>query len=210
MTMQTNLVKIEVIRMPKSYSEQEKEYIKKRLKEEAGKCLSKYGIKRTTVDEIVQRVKIPKGTFYLFYQSKELLLFDVILEQHDLIEQKLWEEINNIDVKDFNAEKLTEIIVHFYQLASEMPILKLLNSDEIELLARKLPQGVLEEHFGHDNSMIDRLFGTFPIKSNVNTEALSAAFRAIYFSTLHKEEIGEENFNEALHLMVLGLVNQLL
>lgn len=196
--------------MPKCYSEQEKEYIRKRLKEEAAKCLALYGIKRTTVDEIVKRVKIPKGTFYLFYQSKELLLFDVILEQHDLIEKKLLEEISSIDVKNFTPEKLTEIIVHFYQLAGEMPILKLLNSDEIEILARKLPQGVLEEHLGHDNSMIDKLFGAFPLKKNIDTKTLSAAFRAIYFSTLHKEEIGEENFDDALRLMVSGLVNQLL
>ena len=52
--------------MPKSYSDQEREYIVKRLKEEAAKCLSQYGVRRTTVDELVQRVGIPKGTFYLF------------------------------------------------------------------------------------------------------------------------------------------------
>lgn len=196
--------------MPKAYSDQEKEYIRKRLKEEAAKCLAQYGIKRTTVDEIVQRVKIPKGTFYLFYQSKEMLLFEVILEQHDLIEEKLWKEINSIDPQDLNAEKLTDIIVGFYQMAGEMPILKLLNSGEVELLARKLPPEVLEEHLGHDNAMVDRLFASFPIKNNVDTRALSAAFRAIYFSTLHKEEIGEEYYEEGLRLMVLGLINQLL
>lgn len=196
--------------MPKAYSDQEKEYIRKRLKEEAAKCLAQYGIKRTTVDEIVQRVKIPKGTFYLFYQSKEMLLFEVILEQHDLIEEKLWKEISSIDPQDLNAEKLTDIIVGFYQMAGEMPILKLLNSGEVELLARKLPPEVLEEHLGHDNAMVDRLFTSFPIKNNVDTRALSAAFRAIYFSTLHKEEIGEEYYEEGLRLMVLGLINQLL
>lgn len=196
--------------MPKAYSDQEKEYIRKRLKEEAAKCLAQYGIKRTTVDEIVQRVKIPKGTFYLFYQSKEMLLFEVILEQHDLIEEKLWKEISSIDPQDLNAEKLTDIIVGFYQMAGEMPILKLLNSGEVELLARKLPPEVLEEHLGHDNAMVDRLFASFPIKNNVDTRALSAAFRAIYFSTLHKEEIGEEYYEEGLRLMVLGLINQLL
>ena len=45
--------------MPKSYSEQEREYIRERLKEEAAQCLAKYGVRRTTVDEIVRRVKIP-------------------------------------------------------------------------------------------------------------------------------------------------------
>ena len=210
LTVQTDLVKKEMADLPKAYSDQEKEYIRKRLKEEAAKCLAQYGIKRTTVDEIVHRVKIPKGTFYLFYQSKEMLLFEVILEQHDLIEEKLWKEISTIAPQDFNAEKLTDIIVGFYQMAGEMPILKLLNSGEIELLARKLPPEVLEEHLGHDNAMVDRLFASFPIKNNVDTRALSAAFRAIYFSTLHKEEIGEEHYEEGLRLMVLGLINQLL
>lgn len=196
--------------MPKSYSEQEKEYIRKRLKQEAANCMSKYGIRRTTVDEIVKRVKIPKGTFYLFYQSKELLLFDVILEQHDYIENKLLEEIKGINKENFTADAITAIIVKFYKAASEMPVLNILNSDEIELLARKLPPEVLAQHLGHDDSMIDKLFESFPIKKDINTNALSAAFRAIYFATLHKDEIGEENFDEALYLMVSGLVKQMI
>lgn len=58
------------IGVPKSYSEQERAYIRERLKEEAADCLATYGVRRTTVDEIVRRVNIPKGTFYLFYQSE--------------------------------------------------------------------------------------------------------------------------------------------
>ena len=31
--------------------------------------MQKKGVKKTTVDELVKRVGIPKGTFYLFYPS---------------------------------------------------------------------------------------------------------------------------------------------
>ena len=44
--------------MPKSYSDQERAYITKRLKEEAAACMGQFGIRRTTVDELVKRVKI--------------------------------------------------------------------------------------------------------------------------------------------------------
>lgn len=196
--------------MPKSYSEQEKEYIIKRLKEEAGKCLAQYGIRRTTVDEIVNRVKIPKGTFYLFYRSKELLLFDVILEQHSLIEQKMQESINSLNRSNITPEQLTNIVFQFFKMAEETPILKMINSDEIELLVRKLPPNVLEEHLAHDHSMIENLFAMLPLKSEVNLESIMAAFRAIYFSTLHKEEIGEKNYDEALHCLIYGLIIQIL
>lgn len=196
--------------MPKSYSQQEKEDIRTRLKEEAAKCLVQYGIRKTTVDELVRRVKIPKGTFYLFYQSKELLLFEVILEQHERVDQKLMETVSSLDERDCTAEKLTDIIVSIYRMIDDIPVLKILKSEEIEVLARKLPQEVLEEHLGYDRSVIDELMQVIPVKKDVDIKALSAAFRGIYFTTLHKDKIGEENFYSVLHLLVYGLVSQMI
>lgn len=65
-----------------THDQKEANYIKKRLKEEAGICLAQFGIKGTTGDELVRRVKIPKVTIYLFNKSKELLVFEVLMEQH--------------------------------------------------------------------------------------------------------------------------------
>ncbi|MEH2936687.1 TetR/AcrR family transcriptional regulator [Acutalibacter sp. JLR.KK004] len=121
--------------MPKSYSEQEREYIRKRLKEEAAKCLARYGVRRTTVDEIVKRVNIPKGTFYLFYKSKELLLFEVIQEQQENVNRKLYQTISGIASTELSAEKLTDVIFEFYKMTEEMLILKLIDVNEVELLA---------------------------------------------------------------------------
>lgn len=196
--------------MPKSYSEQEKEYIRKRLKEEAAKCLAQFGIRRTTVDEIVKRVKIPKGTFYLFYQSKELLLFDVILEQHDMIEKRMMDEFSKIDLSSVSVEQLTDVIFHFYQITEENPILNILNSDEVELLARKLPSEVLASHLEHDHTMVDELFAALPMKQEVDINSITSAFRAIYFFTLHKEEIGELHYDSSLRLLIKGLLIQML
>lgn len=49
--------------------------------------MNQFGVKKTTVDELVKRVSIPKGTFYLFYPSKEQLFFDVFLDKHNAIQQ---------------------------------------------------------------------------------------------------------------------------
>lgn len=195
--------------MPKSYSEQEKEYIRKRLKEEAAKCLAQFGIRRTTVDEIVKRVKIPKGTFYLFYQSKELLLFDVILEQHDMIEKRMMDEFSKIDLSSVSVEQLTDVIFHFYKITEKNPILNILNSDEVELLARKLPSEVLASHLEHDHTMVDELFAALPMKQEVDINSITSAFRAIYFFTLHKEEIGELHYASSLRLLIKGLLIQM-
>lgn len=196
--------------MPKSYSEQEKEYIKKRLKEEAAKCLAQYGVRHTTVDEIVQRVNIPKGTFYLFYKSKELLLFEVILEEHEMIEQKVYRAVNEMKQDGDIAGQLIRIVCDFYILASKSPILKMISTKEVEILARKLPPEVLKEHLEHDSSALEKVFSVLPVKAGVDKDTFSAAFRAIYFAMLHEEEIGEKYFEDVLYLLIKGLVNQIL
>lgn len=196
--------------MPKSYSDQERAYIRKRLKEEAAACMGQFGIRRTTVDELVKRVNIPKGTFYLFYQSKELLLFDVILEQHDLINQKLLQAVSEIAGPSFSAEKLTDVIFRFFKMAEELPVLKLLNSEEVELLARKLPEEVVAEHFGNDTDMVEQVLALLPLKKDVDTKRVSAAFHAIYFATLHKKEIGEGQYDQALRMLIHGVVTQII
>ena len=198
----------EVKAVPKSYSEQEREYIRKRLKEEAAKCLARYGVRRTTVDEIVKRVNIPKGTFYLFYKSKELLLFDVIQEQQENVNRELYQAISNIADTEFSAEKLTDVIFGFYKKTEEMLILKMLDVNEVELLARKLPREIVEEHFQDDTDTIEKMFALLPIKKEVDTKVISAAFHAIYFATLHKAEIGEEQYDEALRVLIYGIVTQ--
>lgn len=194
--------------MPKSYSEQEREYITKRLKEEAAACMGQYGIRKTTVDEIVKRVNIPKGTFYLFYKSKELLLFDVIQEQHELINNRLYQAVSEMTGKDFSADKLTDLIFDFFKMTENMPMLKQLDAGEVELLVRKLPPEIVAEHFRDDTDTIGKMFALLPVKDGVDVKVISAAFHAIYYATLHKAEIGEEEYDKALRALICGIVIQ--
>lgn len=170
--------------MPKCYSDQEKDYIRRRLKEEAAKSLASNGIKHTTVDDLVKKVKIPKGTFYLFYSSKEQLLFEVILEQHEQMEHEMFRAVENMNLQTVNAEQLTDLLYRFYKMSADVPVFRLLNSDEIELLARKLPREMIEEHFGHDSEMVDKLLAVLPVKPGLDSEVLSAAFRTLFMISL--------------------------
>ena len=192
--------------MPKSYSEQEREY----MKEEAVKCLTQYGVRHTTVDEIVKRVNIPKGTFYLFYKSKELLLFEAIQEQHTFVTDELYQAISALSSQELSAEKITDLIFEFYKMTEKMPILNLLDLGEVELLARKLPREIVEEYLQDDIDMIAKMFALLPIKKEVDIEVMSAVFHTIYYATLHKTEIGEEQYDKALRTLIYGIVIQVI
>ena len=87
--------------MPKIYSDEEKKKIVEKLKKEANILMQERGVKKTTVDELVKRAGIPKGTFYLFYPSNEMLLFDVAQDFHAQVDRYITDGVFKI-IKDKN------------------------------------------------------------------------------------------------------------
>ena len=194
--------------MPKTFSENERDYIKNRLKEEAKICLAQYGVRKTTVDELVKRVNIPKGTFYIFYESKELLFFDVLCEFHDEMHEKLISEAAAVK-DDITPMKLTDLIMGLYRMVDESFLLKFLSENEMELMLRKLPPEIVKNHAVNDNFSVEQLFTVAPSLKGKNIEAFSAALRGIFMTMLYKKEIGEDVFDEALRILIHGVVLQM-
>ncbi|MDF2566922.1 MAG: TetR family transcriptional regulator [Oscillospiraceae bacterium] len=194
--------------MPKTYSESERSYIKKRLIKEATLCLERFGMRKTTVDELVKRTKIPKGTFYLFYESKELLFFDVFCIFHDELHQKLLKEIAAIK-DDITPDKLTALILGLYKFVDRSFLLNFMTNGEMEFLIQRLPSEIVEAHAEKDDFSMEVLVSLVPGMKAGNIKAFSAALRGIFLTMLHKHEIGEDIFDDALKLMIHGIVLQM-
>ena len=196
--------------MPKIYSDEERERIRRRLHDEGNSLLMTKGVRKTTVDELVARVGIPKGTFYLFYPSKELLLFEIIQEYHEEMEGHMITQCKALG-RGLNLDSLTGIIVEGILSVENSCLRNLMIPTEMELLIRKLPQTVVEAHLKHDDNLLGDMLRLLPISADkVDEMAYSGAFRAVFFACMYKNEIGAEHFRESITLIVRGLLGQLL
>lgn len=195
--------------MPKTFSESERSYIKERLMQEAEKCLAQYGIRKTTVDELVRRVNIPKGTFYLFYESKERLLFDVILQFNDEIQAELLAEISALTAVP-DVDTLTDIIFRLYQRLDDSFMPRLLLDGEMEFFMRTLPPELSRLHAEHDDNKVRELLTMLPGIAEDRAEVYSAALRSVFLTLMYKSEIGEAIFDETLRVLIRGVVLQVL
>ena len=68
--------------MAVSFSDQEKQVIIFKLKEAAAACATVAGIRKTTVDQLVEAAEISKGMFYKLYPSKEMLFLEMLEDMH--------------------------------------------------------------------------------------------------------------------------------
>ena len=193
--------------MATAFTSEEKEVIRKKLHKVAKECLQRYGVKKTTVDQMAAMVDISKGSFYNFYSSKEMLFFKVLEEYQIDVMNRLTEQLGMETKIDTN--RLVQLLYDFYQDFRYSFMYTIFKNHEMELLIRKLPKEAITNHHLIDDRMVKKIVSRINIKENVSVEIVSALFRTIAMTILHIEEIGEEQFDTTLKLVIQGIVEQI-
>ena len=193
--------------MATAFTSEEKEVIRKKLHKVAKECLQRYGVKKTTVDQMAAMVDISKGSFYNFYPSKEMLFFTVLEEYQIDVMNRLTEQLGMETKIDTN--RLVELLYDFYQDFRYSFVYTIFKNHEMELLIRKLPKEAITNHHLIDDRMVKKIVSRINIRENVSVEIVSALFRTIAMTILHIEEIGEEQFDTTLKLVIQGIVEQI-
>ena len=193
--------------MATAFTSEEKEVIRKKLHKVAKECLQRYGVKKTTVDQMAAMVDISKGSFYNFYSSKEMLFFAVLEEYQIDVMNRLTEQLD-MEAK-IDTSRLVELLYDFYQGFRYSFMYTIFKNNEMELLIRKLPKEAITNHHLIDDRMVKKIVSRINIKENVSVEIVSALFRTIAMTILHIEEIGEEQFDIALKFVIQGIVEQI-
>lgn len=194
--------------MASAFSENEKKIIKVKLNEAAKACLGKFGVKKTTVAQIAEIAGISKGAFYIFYPSKEILFFSVFEEYQSNIIEETTNKLSKI--QNINRQELSELIYGLFQKVRQSFIMNIIQNEEFEYLVRKLPEEVIINHHSFDDKLARSMFSHLKVKKNIEFETIAASLRAVFMSMLHVKEIGEKEFDEALKIIVTGLVQQII
>ena len=193
--------------MATAFTDEEKGIIRKKLHKVAKECLQKYGIRKTTIDQMAEMAGISKGSFYNFYSSKEMLFFTVLEEYQIDFMNRLTEQLG-IESK-IDTNRLVQLLYDFYQDFRYSFMYTVFKNHEMELLIRKLPKEVITNHRLMDDRMAEKVVSRINIKETISVEIVSALFRTIAMSILHIEEIGEKQFDTILKLLIQGIVEQI-
>lgn len=193
--------------MAKAFSEEERDLIKSRLKLAARECAAKYGMKKTTVDQLVDWADISKGAFYKFYDTKEMLFFEMMEDMHSEIYGKAAEVLQS---KEEISEK-EKLANAFIQAISVMESNNLMNFFENELcfLLRKIPSEVKEKHYHSDDYHIKELMRQSGFKFTVSPEVASGVVRALILTISHRKEIGE-NYSNVMEILIRSVCDRLI
>lgn len=192
--------------MAAPFSEQEKKIVRQALKKAASDCVSTGGMRGATVERLAKSAGISKGAFYEFYESKELLFFEVLEDWHSVLYRAAMDVLENR--KDLNGpERAAKAILSVCEILQEYSLMDFVEND-LPLLLRKIPQHILKNHYHSDEVHITDIIRKSGLILKQPPEVACACVRAIYLSQQSRGQIGEA-YPAVLELMVRGLCEQL-
>jgi len=98
----------------------------------AANLFSQKSFHDVTMDEIAEKVGVAKGTIYLYFSSKDNLLFEILEHTFGSIEALLEKEVNTASLAPEKLKKVLAIIIKFYR--GNIDVLKILSRNETHLI----------------------------------------------------------------------------
>ena len=189
-----------------AFTEEQNETIRRDLIREARCCGVTVGMRKTSVEQLTEAVGISKGSFYKFFDSKELLFFAVLEDIHTecfAAAQKSLQENAAIDP----ASRTAAAILAACRWLSETKAFVFIENDA-EFLLHRLPEEVKTAHYHDDETHIRLLLEKYGLVPKRGISLAAATVRGLILAVSHKEQIGEL-YPQVLETLVYGACREL-
>ena len=197
--------------MARAFTETEKKRIRTALIRAMSESIAEKGLKKTSIECVVKGARISKGAFYLFYESKEMLVLDAIRSVQEVARTRL---VKILEPPGKNPTKIMRrFVAGLFDVFEEFPIMKEISKvDVISDLLRSLPEEAIRKEYESD----EHFFGWFHKKllerriiHNVDKKVVAGLPRMILALIMNRQMIGADRFNKLKALLITGISKEL-
>ena len=190
--------------MARSFTEREKENIKRSLREACKQSWTQYGYKKTSVDDLCKQVGISKGAFYLFYESKEALFCEVLCS----VQEQICNAASEVIEKHKDKYGVAEALKLIYREYDKNTFLYDSDSTDFTILMNKLSEEQAKK-IEESNHMGQQLFlGQSNLKFKVDTDLAMSVIYSLIINIKNKDILPYDHM-ETFDFMADHLINSL-
>lgn len=112
------------------------------------------GVNNTTINDIVKKAGVAKGTFYLYFKDKYEILDEIVLNKSSDLIIKAYESVDNSNIEDFTEGVIcfTDYIIEYFKE----------NKIMLNVIHKNLSWGIYKEAMRRKcNSKIEEIYNEF-------------------------------------------------
>jgi AcrR family transcriptional regulator len=194
--------------MPKHFTSEERIEIEGRLLAAAKASFLYFGMNKTTVEDITQNAGVAKGTFYLFFKSKGDIFMRLYSDEWKMIHDELDQKY--LGKKGKLADLITGYISENRKALLSHPLLASVYERDtmVSISDRTVSKRLMEFKQMSDGSLtkiIKSWIEANELNCPIDPEVISGMIRSTSYLNYHKDEIGEEIFDEVISQLIHGI-----
>ena len=189
-----------------AFTEDQNETIRRDLIREARRCGVTIGMKKTSVEQLTRAVGIAKGSFYKFYESKEMLFFAVLESVHSELYGVADQALHRNGGLP-TSERAAEAVLAVCRRLSDTGDMVFIENDA-KLLLQRLPENVKNVHYHDDEAHIRQLLEKYDLVPKRGASLAAATVRGLILTVSHQEQIGAL-YPQVLETLVYGACREL-
>lgn len=190
--------------MPRSFTEREKENIRRKLEEACKQSWTQYGYKKTSVDELCRQAGISKGAFYLFFESKEALFCEVLCS----VQKQICDAASDFIERQKDKSGVVAALKLIYREYDKNNFLCESDSSDFTILMNKLSEEQAKK-MEDSNRMSRQLFLEHPhLKFKVDADMAMSVIYSLIMNIKYKSILPYDH-RETFDFMVEHLIDSL-
>ena len=185
--------------MPKIFSEEDRDSIRKNLLENGRAMLEKKSYKDISVAEIAEESGIAKGTFYNFFGSKEEFFYEVMLLIRDNNRNELLKAAEGP-----SREKLYKVLYKRY--TTTKTVYDYFTPEEMKIIFRRLPEKMRE---ADENSveLAKKLISACTDSKNIKAEVVVNLMNIAASASANREFLNEKHYRETVSVLANAIAD---
>lgn len=192
--------------MPRAFNDQERERIRARLMAAGRRLIDTVGIRHLVVDDAAREAGISKGSFYLFFPSREDFILSVFESWETEYRGELIRQIT--EGEGTPRQRIERFILGAFNILEREPGLARIGPREIQVLIDRLPAERIRAHQAADNRVLEETFGRW-VTGGLLAPGLQDAFRgmvpALFAIAMHREDFPKGTYGPAVKLIAEAL-----
>ena len=193
------------------FTELEKEKIRKELLKVSYRFFIDNGFKSTSLEDITSSVGIAKSSFYIFFESKEMLYMELLAHEGEQIEKQVWPKV--LAANDIRSA----IKIYLNEMALELET-KILTQrlvydiEEYKLVSRKLnPEYVGSEHLRSIVPLMEFIKSRQNSKEVIDEDpgVIAGVLRSALLIGSQKGDLQQYNYEKIRELLFEAVTNQI-
>ena len=189
-----------------AFTDEQNETIRKDLIREARRCGITIGMRKTSVEQLTNAVGISKGSFYKFFDSKELLFFTVLEDIHTECFAAAQRSLQE-NAAFAPAARAAETILAACRWLAETKAFVFIEQDA-DFLLHRLPENVKTAHYHDDETHIRALLEAGGLQPKGGMALAAATVRGLILTVSHQDQIGAL-YPQVLETLVRGACREL-